>query len=153
MPDAKLFRAIYGCCKEHGVDNEGLHDVVRLRFNKASLKELSNRECYELMDGIRGKATQRRGGGVSGHSYTERGAAMQSAGRRDSDLGVEFLVNTREMEMLRELAEQLGWSAAALQAFCQRQNKGQGVKTLADLNRVLWGLKAMLRRRARRSVG
>lgn len=77
----------------------------------------------------------------------QRLVAMGTAGRKDSDgaVGTEFLVNSAEMEMLRKAATLRGWSAQTLDAFIARQLKGP-VRTVRDLNRVLWAVKAMNRR-------
>ena len=145
MPDAKLFRSIYGCCKEMGVDNERLHDIVSMRFGKTSLKDLTNQECYLLMDGIRGKQAQ-RGGGVSGYRYTERGEAMAQAGRKGVKQKTEFFVKERELRMLHDAAMLRGWNQETLDAFIARQLKGEPLRTVGQLNKVLWPIKAMNKR-------
>jgi hypothetical protein len=145
VPDAKFFRAIYGCCKQHGVDNELLHDIVAVRFGKTSLKDLTNQECHLLLDGIRGKQEQ-RGGGVSGYKRTERGAAMAQAGRNGWKGQTEWFVNDREMRMLREAALLRGWSQDTLDAFVARQLKGAPLRTIGQFNKVFGPLKAMNKR-------
>jgi hypothetical protein len=55
-------------------------------------------------------------------------------------------------------ARALGMDRAQLDAFIRRRYQAKGlqrtedIRTMADLNRVLWGLKAMLRRRERRAA-
>lgn len=145
MPDAKYFRVIYGCCKQHGIDNELLHDIVAMRFQKTSLKDLTDAECLLLLDGIRGK-TEKRGGGVSGYRYTERGVAMAEAGRKGVKQKTEFFVRDRELRMLREAALLRGWNQETLDAFIARQLKGAPLRTVGQLNKVLWPIKAMNKR-------
>ena len=145
MPDAKLFRCIYGYCKELGVDNEQLHDIVAMRFGKTSLKDLTNQECHLLIDGIRGQQEQ-RGGGVSGYKRTERGAAMAQAGRKGAVQKTAFFVKERELRMLHEAALLRGWSQETLDAFIARQLKGEPLRTVGQLNKVLWPIKAMNKR-------
>jgi hypothetical protein len=144
MPDAKMYRVIYGVCKQCAVDNELLHDIVRMRFSKDSLKNLTKRECAQLIDGLRGKEQRF---GRSGHAHTGRGAAMQQDGRKDAaNGGTEYLVNERELRMLREVATLRGWDMDTLDRFIRRQLRGRAIRTMADLNKVLWPLKAMNRR-------
>ncbi len=143
MPDAKMYRVIYGVCKQYAVDNELLHDIVHMRFSKDSLKDLTKRECAQLLDGLRGKHRF----GRSGHAHTTRGAAMQQDGRKDAAVGAaEFLVNERELRMLQEMATLRGWDMDTLDRFIRRQLRGRAIRTMGDLNKVLWPLKAMNRR-------
>lgn len=143
MPEHRWYRAIYGVCRQEGIDNDLLHLIVEQRFGKTSLKLLTEHECRELLDGLR----QRWGGrGVSGLKGTARGRATAMEGRRDERGQVEHLVNARELALLREAAALRGWSQETLDAFCRRQNGGRALRTIGDLNRVLWALKAMNRR-------
>lgn len=143
MPEHRWFRAIYGVCRQEGIDNDLLHLIVEQRFGKKSLKLLTERECRDLLDGLR---QPRSGRGVSGLKGTARGRATATEGRRDARGQVEHLVNAREMALLREAAALRGWSQETLEAFCRRQNGGRPLRTIGDLNRVLWALKAMNRR-------
>ena len=138
MPDPKYFRAIYGCARELGLSNDDVHDAAFALCAKTSLKELTDAECRRLIDGMRGG--KRR---VS----PERLQAMGTAGKKGEDRqsGTEFLVNSREMGMLRKCATLRGWSIETLDGFIKRQVKGP-VRTVRDLNRVLWAVKAMNRR-------
>jgi len=143
MPDVKMLRAIFGFAKQAGVDNEQLHDIVALQFDKTSLKELTAKECRTLIDGLRGKP---QGGGASGHKGTQRGYVMSQAGRRRSGTKVDYFVKDREMRMLREAALLRGWSDETLDAFIAKQLKGEPLRMMSQLNKVLWPLKSMNRR-------
>src|SRR5262245_40962346 len=99
MPDPKYYRAIYVCARKLGLSNDDVHDAAFMAFNKTSLKELTNFECRQLLDGMRGKKR-------APNSY-ERRMAQSLAGRKredrdDPSYGTEFLVNATEMRMLCE---------------------------------------------------
>lgn len=143
MPEHRWYRAIYGVCRQEAIDNDLLHLIVEQRFGKTSLKLLTERECRELLDGLRQRG---RGRGASGLKGTARGHATATEGRREARGQVEHLVNARELALLREAAALRGWSPETLEAFCRRQNGGRPLRTIGDLNRVLWALKAMNRR-------
>ena len=138
MPDPKYIRAIWACAREKGLSSEDVHDAACMLTQKTSLREMTDAECRELLDGFRGG--KRR-------MAPQRVRAMGIAGRKDADreTGTEWLVNSAEMSMLRKTAMLRGWSEDTLQAFITRQLKGP-VRNIRDLNRVLWAVKAMNRR-------
>jgi len=148
MPDVKMFRAIYGCAKEFGLDNELIHQIVEAQFGVDSLKKLTDQQCRKLLDGIRtdyGK--QRQHAGHSGWKGTVRGEAMGTeGGRNERPSKAAHLVNARELAMLAEAAAIRGWSRETLDTFIQRQLRRRPMRTMRDFNKVFWALKAMNRR-------
>lgn len=150
MPEHRWYRAIYGICRQEGIDNDLLHLIVEQRFGKTSLKLLTDGECRQLVDGLRGRMKER---GVSGLKGTTRGHATATEGRRDARGQVEHLINARELALLKEAAALRGWSQETLESFIRRQNRGRPLRTIGDLNRVLWALKAMNRRDGRYGNG
>lgn len=140
MPSPKMFRAIYGCAKECGVSNDQLHDIVNMRFGKTSLKQLTLRECFQLMDGIRGVVRP------EGSFSAGRRQAMNQHGRKGHEDATEYLVRPRELQMLHEAAALRGWTVETLTAFCQRQVGRPAPATMKDFNKIFWALKAMNRR-------
>lgn len=79
---------------------------------------------------------------------------LGTAGRRDYEDHPEVKVTPAALGLLERTTAALGLSPRALDRFIARHYAARGLRaradlrTMADLNRVLWGLKAMLRRRA-----
>lgn len=145
----KYLSAIYGCAREHHISNEEIHEAISVGFNKTSLKDLTERECRTLLDGMRGTTSQAKRAvrGASGHANTTRGHAMGTAGRKDAAKSeTEYLVSARELELLREAAELRGWSRETLDTFIRRQLGGKELRTVRQFNKVFWAIKAMNRR-------
>lgn len=78
-----------------------------------------------------------------------------TAGRRGYDEHREVKASPAAFRLLDRHAAALGMTARQLDRFIARHYASRGLRrradihTLADLNRVLWGLKALLRRRPR----
>jgi len=81
--------------------------------------------------------------------------AAGTAGRRGYPERRQIRPNDAAWRALWGCAAALGMERADLENFIRRHYAGAGLRaladlrTMADLNRVLWGLKAMLRRRSR----
>ena len=139
MPDTKYLRAVYAAAREHKVDSEGLHETALARFNKSSLKDLTNEEACELMNGIRG---------IQRKTYGKK-QAMGTHGRRDNPPQPGdpiYQVTQGELHEMRVLAFRRGMTDATLGAFCQRLIKQDEPRTQSEFNKVFWGLKSMQRR-------
>lgn len=141
--DTPLIRAIHAAAREHGVSNEELHEAIKTGFALDSIKGLTKRQAYRLLDGIRG-AQQ------SPHfkPNAARRRAQNAHGRRDYDASADAIypATERENQMLRDAAALREWDDAALTRFVNRQLGKPVLVTLADFNKVFWALKAMNRR-------
>jgi len=90
---------------------------------------------------------------LSGRASTEEDYAAGTAGRRGFPERRWVRPNPAAWRALWASAEALGMDREGLERFMARQFAGVGlhdfrdIRTMADLNRVLWALKAMLRRR------
>lgn len=79
---------------------------------------------------------------------------LGTAGRQEYEEHGEVVAAPFALRLLHRYAEALAMTPAALNRFIAAHYAGAGLKsqrdlrTMADLNRVLWGLKALLRRRA-----
>jgi hypothetical protein len=141
--DVRILRALFGAAREHSISTDELHDAACAGFGKTSLKTLTKIEAYQLLDGIRG--TSRQGAsGVKG----QRRKAMAVHGHKAHDASGEpiYIVNAREIQMLREAAERRGWDEESLRRFCQRQIAKDSPRTMAEFNKVFQPLKSMNRR-------
>jgi len=139
--EKKYLRAIFGAAREHGVSYEELHDAIEAGFGKKSLKDLTKAEALRLIQGVRGSYLS--------PSFTPgRRWGMGNHGRKDSERTgeVDYLVNQREMELLREAAALRGWDERQLAAFIRRQTGREQIRTMREFNKVFWALKAMNRR-------
>lgn len=144
MPEAKYLRALFGAAREHGLTKQDLNDAAMVGFQKSSLRDLTDDEVKILLDGIRGKKRRR---GKSGHTDTARGYAMGTQGkRRGDDSTREFLVTEKDLNLLADAAALRGWSRDTLDTFIRRQLRGRSIRTIKELNKVLWAVKAMNRR-------
>jgi hypothetical protein len=141
MNTTQMLRTLFGVARQYGVNSEQLHDAASLQFNKSSLKLLTAAEAGALIDGMRKAAGDRPFAGP-------RRQAMGTHGSRGRRGDTAQLVNERELQMLADAAERVGWDAARLAGFCERQIKKSAPVTMAELNRVLWALKSMERRRS-----
>jgi hypothetical protein len=138
--DGRYLRALWACARECGVDDEGLHDAAFVGFGKTSLKELTEDEASRLLNGMR------KG---SGKQLAKRHWAQGNHGRRDVEDKTEYLVNTREMQMLCEAAALRGWNEEALLKFIARQLGKTEIRTMKEFNKIFWAVKAMNRRDSR----
>lgn len=82
--------------------------------------------------------------------YRRRGAwrAAGTAGRKGARWrgGEAVLVSRQSLELLGTLKTALGWNDDRLAAFVRRQLRGrQAIRTEADANKVIWGMKRMAR--------
>ncbi len=144
----KYLRAIFAAAREKGVTYEQLHETIAVSWGKRSLKDLSSEQAQLLIDGLRGKTRAEHHYRGNGPFRYDRRQAMAAHGRKDYDRSgdAEYVVNERELQMLREAAALRNWDEEALRKFIKRQLGRETIRTMADLNKVLWPLKAMNRR-------
>jgi hypothetical protein len=137
--DTPLMRAIHAAARENKCSNEELHEAIEAGFKLKSLKELTKRQAYALLDGLRGKPRA---------TNQPRRDAQAFHGRRGYDASADAIypVTDREQQLLREAANLRGWNDATLTGFIDRQLGKPVMVTLADFNKVFWALKAMNRR-------
>jgi hypothetical protein len=131
-----VLSAIWARAKQCGWKSDDVYDVIKARFGKEHLGHLKLAEGYALLDAM---------GGRESYKGTDRGKDMARAGRKGETAGATRLVTMQQMGYIQQTAAIRGWDEAALDKFVQRQ-LGHPIRTLADYNRVLWGIKAMNRR-------
>lgn len=97
----------------------------------------------ERLSGVRSQELDRAAGTAGKRGYAERRRIRPDAAA---------------WRALWACTRALGWDRAALEHFIQRHYNSLGLarlddlRTMADVNRVLWGLKAILRRRPEQTV-
>lgn len=142
----KLLKTIWAVARERGISAEEVHDAVMAGFGKESLKQLGDREAYQLIDGLRGKKSGQRRDWM-------RGQAQAYAGRKkDAVDDPAYLVNEIELRMLGKMAAARGWDQEALEKFCVRQIGVAVPRMMKEFNKVFWALKSMARRDAKRPL-
>lgn len=145
---AKFFRGLHAEAAKRGLDHAALHELVSKRYGVDSLRKLSDAQLRDWYREFTGRGFKHAG--VPGAA---RRHAAGKAGRRGTPdtrnltPAIE-LVDTEDLVMMRDFARmQLGWSAETLDKFIRRQIGRDAIRTMAEFNKVLWGLKAMKRRR------
>lgn len=134
---ASYFPAIWARAKERGVDEETLRDRVESMTGQRSLKGLKPGQARELLDAL----------GASKVSRARRRLAQGNDGRKDvKPDGYVALAGPGEWRLLLRVGEARGWGEEAVRRWCERQIKRPKPRTMAELNKCLWPLKAMNRR-------
>ncbi len=120
------------------------HEYIRTATagRAAQTKELNRVDARRVMDLIAADAGERRALRIR-----DREAAHDAGnhGRRDYHGGALRLIGDGDRELLRRLQAAVGWDQARLDAFIARQLAGRQMRTVADLNKVVWPLKRMAR--------
>ncbi|MGC1188368.1 MAG: hypothetical protein WA871_13355 [Candidatus Acidiferrales bacterium] len=115
----------------------------------ASFKELSQTEAERAMGALEAQlptelVTHARPGRRRAHE-------IGTAGRRGRQSSAIALPDAKSWDRLSNAMGALGWTREKLDAFLRSPfspTHGHAIRTLADLNRVHWALKKMLKRRA-----
>lgn len=87
----------------------------------------------------------------------EDGAPAHAAGthgrRGHHDGREQVIIGAQQVALLAVLLGKLGWDQARLDAFVGRQiGAGRQIRTMADFNRVVWGMKSLIRQAERRQA-
>lgn len=141
----RVLRAIFAAAREKGITHEELHETIWISWQQRSLKDLTAEQAGLLIDGLRGNKPRQY---HNGSFAAGRRRAMNEHGRKDHDArgDATYLVNAREMEMLREAATLRNWDDATLLKFIARQTGREAIRTMTEFNKVFWPLKSMNRR-------
>lgn len=124
-------RAIHAEARKHGLDHDTLHDLIESVTKRTrSIAALTHKEALAVIRQLKGKGF----------------VPLRTLQYRRQQAGVQQLVQPTQLTLIAELASQRGWSAEALQSFCQRQCKRTRPRTTTDANKVIEALKAMNQR-------
>lgn len=131
----KAMQALHAEGRKRGFDHQALRELAGVE----SLKSLKRAQIVELTNRLRG------GEGVGDRkARRRRGLATRKA---QSVGGVIELVDAKAIEIIRGLAEALGWSNERLEKFTARQLNGRTeIRTIGDANAVIRGMRAIYRR-------
>ena len=85
------------------------------------------------------------------------GAAARAAGthgrKAHYDASGVMLAGDQQFALLATLRHAIGWDQARLDLFVARQLGGRAIRTMADANKVIWGIKSMMRRQVAENKG
>lgn len=107
-------------------------------------RKLSERDAVLVIEGL---------AKLAHHAEAHLNRAAGTAGRQGYPERLRIAPNAAAWRALWGCASELRMERAALENFIRRHYSGVGlhglddIRSMADLNRVLWGLKAILRRR------
>lgn len=92
-------------------------------------------------------------GGAAAIADAGAGHAAGTHGRRGHHDGrQQAMIGAPQTALLATLLGRLGWDRGRLDAFIERQlGTGRRMRTMADFNRVVWGLKSLIRQADRRA--
>lgn len=128
-------RALHAEGRKRGLD----HDALRAMAGVESLSEVAYPQLMRLTDRLRG------GPGIkSVEGRQRRGLATR---KNQAVRGVVELVDGKSIEIIRGLAEALGWDDERLRIFTKRQLRGwTAIRTIGDANSVIRGMRAIYQR-------
>ena len=141
-----VLRALHAEGRKHGLDHGALHDLAAEHFGVESLARLSEPQARSLFKRVAGRefhAKQHRIRSAQGRK------AAGTEGRKGQNDNVETMVSAEDCELFYGIAYgKLAWTAQTLKRFIPRQLQGRDqIRTMGDLNRVLWPVKRMARER------
>jgi hypothetical protein len=142
---AKYFRGLHAEASRRGLSHDALHELARSRYGVDSLAKLTDAQLRSWYREICGRGF--RHPGVASRAAAD---AAGKAGRRVASGAppkVVRMVSGDDLAMLAELAFSIGWTREGLEKFVRRQLSRDAIRTVAEFNRVLWGLKAQARRK------
>ena len=146
VPRSTLLRALHAEGRKHRLDHDALHDLAAEHFGSASLSTLDATQLGSLFQRISGRDFRLKQDKLRSRALRK---AAGTEGRKDGNPKLQTLVSPDQVEMLYQVAYgKLGWSQATLKTFIRRQLKGRDqIRTVGDLNRILWPVKRIARQR------
>lgn len=75
-----LMRAIYACARENRISNEEIHEAIAAGWKKTSVKDLTDFQARQLLDGMRG---------FTGARDYQRRQAQHFHGKKDYDASAD----------------------------------------------------------------
>jgi len=158
----KRLQTLYGYLHAHIIDTGVDERAARLAWASqlvgrpiASFKDLNQAEARQLIDTVQGQLgipeTQRPG---RPHKRLDRIAAQKAGteGRHDNQTNETTLASKADLARIQYALDKLGWRQEQLDGWLRSPNSplkksNPRIVTLADANRVWWGLKRILMRR------
>lgn len=127
-------RSIFGRAKERGLNDEQLHSLVSAETGLDSIRALNKEQADKVIVAL---------GGVALTSRKSR----RTAQHHRQKAGVKQIVTQEQLNLMTFLADQLGWTIGSTEKFCKRQIRREKPTTTEEANKVIEGMKAILKRR------
>ena len=144
-PKTKVMGALHAEALKRRLSHQDLSDMADRRYGVASMAALDDGQLRGLFLDLTGRLFHPKHPGM--HDRQRRQAAG-TAGRKDGNPKLVEMAATADVEMVYQLGYSLGWTRQTIQTFIRRQLGGrEQLRTMADVNKVLWGLKAIARRK------
>ena len=148
----QILRALHAVGAKRRLGHEEIRAISRERFGVGSMGDLEVDQVRALYGQVVGWEFRSKHPGIRDR---RRRKAAGTAGRDNGQGGrakIVHVVRPEDVELLHQFAHgRLGWTEKALKGFIRRQLRGrQQIRTLADLNAVLWAVKRMVREREKR---
>ncbi len=120
----------------------------------SSFKELTSVEAFRLINVLKGSLGQAISDRPRRSRIRTREAAQAAAtaGRRGSQTAVMYMVSADDLARIENAIERLGWTRDRFDAWLRSSSSPLAsktdpqIRTLADANRVWWGLKSLLKK-------
>jgi hypothetical protein len=129
---ARLFRALHAEAKRRGLDHDALRDIIRSRFDVASMADAQDRQLLALYKDWTGKSIRRKSR-LPKRGYTKTNQLE--------------IISAEDLETLGNAFSLRNWGPDTIQTFVRRQLGGRDqIRTRADFHRVFSGVRAMNRR-------
>jgi hypothetical protein len=142
---SKMMRGLHAEARKRGLSHDGLHELVEKRYGVRSLSQLSEAQLREWYREFSGKGFRHRGIAPGSRAWAAGNAGKKAA--PDGARKVVELAGADDIAMLIDLAARIGWSVTGFHKFVARQLGREQVRTMADVNKVLWALKTIARRK------
>lgn len=157
-------QTLYSQWSSHTVDEACDQRSARLAWASetlgrkiSSFKNLTSGEAYRLVNVLKVSLGQSVNDRPRRRRIRSRDLAQAAgtAGRRNEQNSVEYMVRAEDLARIEDAISRLGWTRERFDAWLGssssplRSRPGQQIRTLADANRVWWAMKAMLKQTGR----
>lgn len=126
-------REIWARARQRGLTDETLHQLVSAETGSDSIRALNKTQADKVIVALGGVQHQRK--------------RSRTAQARRQKAGVKQMVTQAQIDLITFLLAELGWTIASLEKFCKRQVKRDKPTTTEEANKVIEGMKAILKRR------
>ena len=142
---SKVMGALHAEAAKLGLSHQDLSEMAGQRYGVASMAALDDGQLRDLFLDLTGRVFHPKHPGMQNR---QRRKAAGTAGRKDASNKVVEMAATVDVEMVYQLGYALGWTQQTIKTFIRRQLRGRDqLRTMADVNKVLWGLRAIAKRK------
>ena len=141
----KVMGALHAEAAKRDLSHQDLSEMAGKRYGVGSMSDLNEGKLRDLFRDLTGKPFRAKHPGMRNRQHRQ---AAGTAGRKNANHKVVEMADATDVEMVYQLAYALGWTLQTIKTFIRRQLGGRDqLRTMADVNKVLWGLKAIAKRK------